>query len=97
MYVSRVSLCTETHTFALHDVGGAVKVCGCVSWAGDAVVLPKLPLIGARRTADAAMSAGVVVMSWRALDCRGQAQGCTVVSGMPTIFIGGFKCISNRV
>lgn len=64
----------EKHTFALHDVGGAVEVCGCVSWTGDAVVLAKLPLVGASGTADAAVCAGVVVMSWRALDCRGQTQ-----------------------
>lgn len=57
-------------TFALHDVSGAVEVGGGVSGAGDAIVLSKLPLVRACRTADAAMGAGVVVMSWRALDCR---------------------------
>lgn len=73
-YVSKASLCTEIHTFALHDVSGAIKVGGCVSRAGNAVVLPKLSLIRARRTADAAVCAGVVVMPRRALDCRSQAQ-----------------------
>lgn len=57
-------------TFALHDVGGAVEVGGGVPGAGDAVVLSELPLVRARRTADAAVCAGVVVMSRRALDCR---------------------------
>lgn len=62
-----------TRTLALHDVGGAVEVCGCVSWTGDAVVLAKLPLVGAGGAADAAVCAGVVVMSRRALDCRAQS------------------------
>lgn len=61
-------------TFALHDVSGAVEVGGGVSGAGHAVVLSKLPLVRARWTADAAMSAGVVVMSWGALDCRSHPQ-----------------------
>lgn len=61
-------------TFALHDVSGAVEVGGGVSGAGDAVVLSKLALVRARWTADAAMCAGVVVMSWRALDCRSHPQ-----------------------
>lgn len=61
-------------TFALHDVSGAVEVGGGVPGAGDAVVLSELPLVGARRTADAAVCAGVVVMSWRALDCRSHPQ-----------------------
>lgn len=59
-----------TRTFALHDVGGAVEVRGCVSRTGHAVVLAKLPLVGASWTADAAVGAGVVVVSWRALDCK---------------------------
>lgn len=61
-------------TFALHDVSGAVEVRGGVSRAGDAVVLSKLSLVRARWTADATMCAGVVVMSWRALDCRSHPQ-----------------------
>lgn len=60
----------KTRTFALHDVGGAVEVRGCVSRTGHAVVLAKLPLVGASGTADAAVGAGVVVMSWRTLDCK---------------------------
>lgn len=61
-------------TFALHDVSGAVKVGGGVAGAGDAVVLSELPLVRARRAADAAVRAGVVVMSWGALDCRSHPQ-----------------------
>lgn len=53
----------QLRTFALHDVGGAVKVGGGVSGTGHAVVLPELPLVRARGTADAAVRAGVVVMS----------------------------------
>lgn len=60
----------ETRTFALHLVGGAVEVRGCVSRTGHAVVLAKLPLVGASWTADATVGAGVVVVSWRALDCK---------------------------
>ena len=60
----------DRHTFALHEVSGAIEVGGGVSRTGDAVVLPKLSLKRARGTADAAVCAGVVVMSWRALDCR---------------------------
>lgn len=66
-----------TRTFALHLVGGAVKVRGCVSRTGHAVVLAKLPLVGASGTADAAVGAGVVVVSWRALDCK-EAKHSTV-------------------
>lgn len=72
-------------TFALHDVSGAVKVGGGVSRAGDTVVLSKLPLVRARWTADAAMCAGVVVMSWRALDCRSHPQVSHVSGVMFTI------------
>lgn len=45
------------------DIGGAIKIGGGVAWTGDAVVLPKLRLVGSSRAADTAMSAGVVVMS----------------------------------
>lgn len=62
------------HTFALHYVGGAIKVRGGVSRAGDAVILAKLSLECACGTADAAVCAGVVVVSWRALDCKRQTQ-----------------------
>lgn len=74
LFVSEELLCVGIHTFALHDVSGAIEICGGVSRAGDAVVLAKLSLIRARRTADAAVCAGVVVMSRRALDCRSAAQ-----------------------
>lgn len=50
-------------TFAVGDIGGAVEVGGGVPRASDAVVLPKLRLVGSRRAADAAVGAGVVVMS----------------------------------
>lgn len=85
----------KKHTFALHDVGGAVEVCGCVSWTGDAVVLAKLPLKGASRTADAAVCAGVVVMSWRTLHCRGQTQRHALVNTMLPKIHWGFKCMSQ--
>lgn len=65
---------TDTHTFALHDVSGAIKVCGGISRAGNTVVLAKLPLICACGTADAAVCACVVVMSRRTLDCKIQGQ-----------------------
>lgn len=51
-------------TFAVGDIGGAVKVSGSVPWAGDAVVLPELRLVGSCRAADTAVGAGIVVMSW---------------------------------
>lgn len=50
-------------TFAVGDIGSTVEVGGGVAGAGDAVVLPKLRLIGACWAADAAVSTGVVVMS----------------------------------
>ncbi len=50
-------------TFAVGDVGGTVKVSGGVPWAGDAVVLPKLRLVGSCWAADTAVGTGVVVMS----------------------------------
>lgn len=55
-------------TFAVGDVGGAVKVGGGVPRAGDAVVLPELGLVGPRRAADAAVGGGVVVVSRSAVD-----------------------------
>lgn len=55
-------------TFAVGDVGGSVKVSGGVSWTGDTVVLPKLGLVGSRWAADAAVGAGVVVMSRSTVD-----------------------------
>lgn len=50
-------------TFAMGDIGGTIKVSGGVAWTGDAVVLPKLRLVGSSRAADTAVGAGVVVMS----------------------------------
>lgn len=50
-------------TFAVGDVGGSVEVSGGVPRAGDAVVLPKLRLVGSCWAADTAVGAGVVVMS----------------------------------
>jgi len=67
-------LVTHTLTFALHDISGAVEVSGCVTGTGDTVILANLPLICPHWTADAAVCAGVVEMSRRALDCRSQAQ-----------------------
>lgn len=49
------------------DIGGTVKVSGGVPWTGDAVVLPKLRLIGSCWAADTAVGAGVVVMSRSAM------------------------------
>lgn len=61
-------------TFALHDVSGTIKVGGGVSRACHTVVLSKLSLVCAHGTANAAVCAGVVVMSRRALDCRRKAR-----------------------
>lgn len=71
-HVSEELLRPDIRTFALHEVGGAVKVGGGISRAGDAVVLPKLSLIRAYGATDAAVCAGVIVMSWGALDCTSQ-------------------------
>lgn len=50
-------------TFAVGNVGGTVKVSGGVPRTGDAVILPKLRLVGSCWAADAAVSARVVVMT----------------------------------
>lgn len=55
-------------TFAVGYIGGSVKVCGGVPWTGDAVVLPKLGLVGSCWASDAAVGAGVVVMSRSTVD-----------------------------
>lgn len=52
----------------MRDIGGSIKVGGGVSWTGDAVVLPKLGLVSSRWAADAAVGAGVVVMSRSTVD-----------------------------
>lgn len=55
-------------TFALGHGGGAVEVGGGVAGAGDAVILPKIGLVGAHGAANAAVDASVVVVPGRALD-----------------------------
>lgn len=52
----------------MEDVGGSIKVSSGVSRTGDAVVLPKVGLVGSRWAADAAVGAGVVVMSRSTVD-----------------------------
>lgn len=58
-------------TFALRDTCGSIKVSGGVSWTGNAVILSKLCLIGPHWTANTAVDGGIVVMTWRTLDCMG--------------------------
>lgn len=58
-------------TFALGHRGRAVKVGGGVARTGDAVILPKIGLVGAHGAADAAVDARVVVVSRGALDWGG--------------------------
>lgn len=53
----------RTLTFAMGHICGSIKVCSGVSRAGDTVVLTKLRLVGSYRAADAAVCAGVVVMT----------------------------------
>lgn len=62
-------------TFALGHGGGAVEVGGGVAGTGDAVILPKIRLVGAHGAADAAMDARVVVMPGGALDWGVGVQG----------------------
>lgn len=57
-------------TFALRDACGPIKVSGGVSRTGDAVILPELCLIGPHWAANTAVDGGVVVMTWRTLNCR---------------------------
>lgn len=61
-------------TFALGHGGGAVEVGGGVAGAGDAVILPKIGLVGAHGAANAAVDAGVVVVPGRALDWGSRKQ-----------------------
>lgn len=87
-------MCAEIHTFTLHDVSGAIKVSGRVSGAGNAVILSKLSLVRAGWTADAAVCAGVVVMSWRALDCKYDC--CVLVDDVLPMFTAGLNvCMSD--
>lgn len=60
-------------TLALRDACGTIEISGGVAGAGNAVVLSELCLIGAYGAADTAVNRGVVVMTRRALDCRGEA------------------------
>lgn len=53
--VSHAAAKLSALTLALGDARRPIKVCGGVARAGDAIVLPKLCLIGAQRAADAAM------------------------------------------
>lgn len=50
----------------------AIKVSGCVPWAGDTVVLPKLRLVRSCRAADAAVGAGVIIVSRSTVYCGGR-------------------------
>lgn len=59
-------------TLALGDACGTIEISGGVAGAGNAVVLSELCLIGAYGAADTAVNRGVVVMTRRALDCRGE-------------------------
>lgn len=61
-------------TFAVRDVGGAVEVGAGVAWAGDAVVLAKLGLVGAGGAADAPVGGGGVVVARGAAHCGGGAR-----------------------
>lgn len=67
-------------TFALGHRGGAIEVGGGVAGTGDAVILPKIGLVGAHGAADAAMDTGVVVMPGGALDW-GQSKGAASAAG----------------
>ena len=78
----------SAHTFTLHDVGGAVKVCSGVSGASCAVVLSKLHLVRSHGTADTTMCACVVVMSWGALDCGSQTQLTLDYKRMQYVYMG---------
>lgn len=59
----------EARTFTLGHGRGAVEVRGGVAGAGDAVILAEVWLVGAHGTADAAVDAGIVVMTRGALNC----------------------------
>lgn len=60
-------------TFAVRDVGRAVKVSAGVARAADAVVLAKLGLVGAHRAADAPVGGRVIVVAGGAVHCGGGA------------------------
>jgi len=75
-------------TFALGHRGGAVEVGGGVARTGDAVILPKIGLVGAHGAADAAMDAGVVVMPRGALDWGGGQRAKGAASATDTAPLG---------
>lgn len=60
-----------TLTFAVCDVGGPIKISAGVAWTGDTVVLAKLWLIGAHRTADTPVGGGIIVVAGGTVHCRG--------------------------
>lgn len=68
-------LLRATLTFAVSDVGGPIKIGAGVARTGDTMVLAKLGLIGAHRTADAPVGGGVVVVAGGAVHCRGHVGG----------------------
>lgn len=57
-------------TLALRDTCGTIEISGGVPRAGNTVVLPELCLISPHRAADTPVYCGVIVMAWRALNCR---------------------------
>lgn len=69
------------HTLALGHTGGAIKVSAGVSWTAGAEVLTEVRLIGPHGTADTTMDAGVVVVSWGALDCRQREEAGVKMTG----------------
>lgn len=58
-------------TFAVRDVGRAVKVSAGVARAAEAVALAKLGLVGAHRAADAPVGGRVIVVAGGAVHCGG--------------------------
>lgn len=60
-----------TLTFAVCDIGGPIKISAGVARTGDTVVLAKLRLIGAHRTADAPVGGGIIVVAGGTVHCRG--------------------------
>lgn len=77
-------LLRATLTFAVCDVGGPIKIGAGVARAGDTMVLAKLGLIGAHRTADAPVGGGVVVVAGGAVHCGGHVGGVLTGKGSGT-------------
>lgn len=65
-----VSLIKLWLTFAVRDIGGAIKICTGVARAGDAVVLTKLRLVCSHRAPDTSVCCGVVIVSRRTVNCK---------------------------